>query len=72
MGSNIFNILFVVGLSSLIVPVPFAKAFLLDTAVSVGAALLLIVCSLKKRTLKRWHGIVMLLCYTAYFVWILR
>ena len=71
-GSNIFNILFVVGLSSLIVPVPFAKDFLLDTAVSLGAALLLFVCSLKKRTLKRWHGIVMLLCYTAYFVWILR
>ena len=71
-GSNIFSILFVVGLSSLIVPVPFAKDVLLDTAGSVGAALLLIVCSLKKRTLKRWHGIVMLLCYTAYFVWILR
>ena len=64
-GSNIFNIL-------LVVAVPFAKDFLLDTAVSVGAAVLLIVCSLKKRTLKRWHGIVMLLCYTAYFVWILR
>ena len=71
-GSNIFNILFVVGLSSLVVAVPFAKDFLLDTAVSAGAAVLLIVCSLKKRTLKRWHGIVMLLCYTAYFVWILR
>ena len=71
-GSNIFNILFVVGLSSLVVAVPFAKDFLLDTVVSAGAAVLLIVCSLKKRTLKRWHGIVMLLCYTAYFVWILR
>lgn len=71
-GSNIFNILFVVGLSSLIVPVPFAKDFLLDTAVSAGTAVLLIICSLKKRTLKRWHGIVMLLCYAAYFIWILR
>ena len=31
------------------------------------AALLLWLCCLKGRTLKRWHGIVMLLGYVAYF-----
>jgi cation:H+ antiporter len=66
-GSNIFNILFVVGLSSMIIPVPFVKDFLFDTIIAAGAALLLWLCCLKNRTLKRWHGIVMLLGYVAYF-----
>lgn len=67
-GSNIFNILFVIGLSSLIVPVPFASGFLFDTIIAVAAAVLLLLCCLKGRKLKRWHGIVMLLGYVAYFL----
>ena len=66
-GSNIFNILFVVGLSSLIIPVPFVKDFLFDTIIAGAAALLLWFCCLKARTLKRWHGLVMLAGYVAYF-----
>ena len=42
-GSNIFNILFVVGTSSLIIPITFARPFMLDTAVAIGAAALLLV-----------------------------
>lgn len=67
-GSNIFNILFVVGLSALIVPVPFASGFLFDTIVATAAAVLLLLCCIKGRKLKRWHGIVMLLGYVAYFI----
>ena len=37
-GSNVFNILFVVGLSAVIVPVPFAAAFRFDSVVSIAAA----------------------------------
>lgn len=70
-GSNIFNILFVVGISSLIVPVPFAKNFVFDTIVAVLAAVLLLLCCLKTKSLKRPAGILMLLCYAAYFVMIL-
>ena len=66
-GSNIFNILFVVGLSALITPVPFAADFLFDTVIAAGAALLLWVCCMKDKSLKRWHGILMLLSYAAYF-----
>ncbi len=68
-GSNIFNILFVVGLSALIVPVPFATGFRFDTIVAVLAGVLLLICSLKGN-LKRWAGIVMLLSYVAYFAMI--
>ena len=70
-GSNIFNILFVVGLSALIVPVPFIKNFMFDTAIAVAAAVLLFLCCFKNRRLNRRAGIIMLLGYAAYFAVIL-
>ena len=70
-GSNIFNILFVVGISSVIIPVPFASNFIFDTIVAIIAAALLLVCCLKTKSLKRPAGILMLICYAAYFIMIL-
>ena len=69
-GSNIFNILFVIGVSAAIVPVPFANGFRFDTIIAVAAAVLLLLCSLKDKKLKRWSGILMLLSYAAYFAMI--
>lgn len=66
-GSNIFNILFVLGISSTIIPVPFAADFRFDTMVAIYAALLLFVCSLKDKKLKWWAGVLMLLSYAVYF-----
>lgn len=71
-GSNIFNILFVVGVSALITPVAFATEFIKDTVVAIAAAVLLFVCVLnKKRELNRVGGAIMLVCYAAYFAYIL-
>ena len=69
-GSNIFNILFVIGVSASIIPVPFAVGFRFDTIVAVVAAVLLLVCSLKDNQLKRWAGPVFLLAYAVYFAMI--
>ena len=66
-GSNIFNILFVVGLSGLIIPVPFESAFRFDTIVSGVAAILLLVFCLPKKQLARWAGVIFLICYAVYF-----
>jgi cation:H+ antiporter len=66
-GSNIFNILFVVGISALIVPVPFANGFIFDTTVAIAAAILLLVCCIKDRQLKRFSGILMIAAYIGYF-----
>ncbi len=66
-GSNIFNILFIIGTTALISPVPFAASFHVDIWVAAGAALLLLLCCLKNRKLYRWAGVVMLLSYAAYF-----
>ena len=70
-GSNIFNILFVVGLSSMIIDVPFAPNFRIDMAVAIAAAVFLWAASLKQQKLVRWHGIVMLVGYAAYFLYLL-
>ena len=70
-GSNVFNILFVVGLSSLIIPVPFAASFLVDTMVALGVALFLLLVCVKDRKMHRWSGYTMLAMYGVYFAYLL-
>lgn len=70
-GSNIFNILFVVGTTALIIPVPFNSAFVIDTAVAIGAVVLLWICVLPKKKLTRSGGIAMLVGYAGYFAYLM-
>lgn len=71
-GSNIFNILFVIGTSALITPVAYQPQFLFDTVVCVATAVLLLLCLFNKnQKLKRWAGILMILCYVGYFSYII-
>ena len=70
-GSNIFNILFVIGISAVIIPVPFETAFMADTVAAIGSAVLLLLCSLDYKKITRFGGVIMLLCYAAYFVFLL-
>lgn len=70
-GSNIFNILFVVGTSALITPVVYSSDFLADSIVAAAAMALLLWCVAKKRRLARPAGIIMLLCYVAYFIYLI-
>lgn len=70
-GSNIFNILFVVGFSAILTPVPFAFAFRFDSVVAIATTLLLLIFSIGTKKLKRWQGIIMLLGYILYFTMIL-
>lgn len=70
-GSNIFNMLFVIGTSALITPVAYQAAFLLDSIVAIAvAALLLILVLNKKQTLKRSGGLIMLVLYIIYCFYI--
>jgi len=70
-GSNVFNILFVVGTTALITPVAFAENFLVDSMVAAAAAVLLLLAVLKGKKLTRPAGIVMLAVYAAYFIYLL-
>jgi cation:H+ antiporter len=70
-GSNIFNILFVIGTSALITPVAYQSEFLIDTIVCILTVVLLLICVLNKsQKLKRCGGIIMLLCYAGYFAYL--
>ena len=70
-GSNVFNILFVVGLSSLVRPVPFAANFRVDLLVALAAVVFLLLSSFRKRKLSRVDGAIMLAGYAAYFVYLI-
>lgn len=72
-GSNIFNILFVLGISAIITPVAYQSDFFVDSLICIGTCLLLLVCVINKRNrLKRSGGIIMLICYGAYFVYLIK
>ena len=72
-GSNIFNVLFVIGTASIITPVAYEQKFFFDSIAAVLSIVLLWLCvfMFKKRTLQRWGGIVMVACYAFYFGYIL-
>lgn len=70
-GSNIFNILFVTGLTAAITPIAFRNAFMIDAGIAAFAALVLWLFSLKSGRLGRLSGAVMLFLYAAYFAFVL-
>lgn len=67
-GSNIFNILFVIGTTSLITKIPYSSSFYFDSIVCITAAFLLFVFVLNKKKLSRINGIIMLSVFAAYYI----
>ena len=70
-GSNIFNILFVVGLSSLVITVPFAHPFIIDTVIALAAVVFLLLACFRKRMLTRGAGLLMIGGYIAYLIYLI-
>lgn len=71
-GSNLFNILFVLGIAGLIQPIPFEHAFILDAALGVIATILLWILVFKDKKFNRTDGIIFLLIYITYTVLLVR
>lgn len=75
-GSNIFNVLFVLGTSSLISAIAYDSnwitGFMIDNVMAIVAAVVLFLCILltKDKKLKRAGGVTMLVLYAGYFAWI--
>ncbi|MBN2306391.1 calcium/sodium antiporter [Candidatus Peregrinibacteria bacterium] len=67
-GSNIFNIFWILGVSSLIHPIPFHAGAGKDMLVMIAASLLLFLTMFtgKRHTIERWEGALMLLFYVTY------
>lgn len=71
-GSNIFNLGFVLGISAIIRPLPFSPVLNSDISVAVFSIFALFVFMFigKKHTLERWQGVVFLACYFAYIAYL--
>jgi len=71
-GSNIFNIFFILGASALLTPIPLGDNANFDLLVNVSTSLLLFIILFtgKGRRLERWEGLLFLVAYLAYLSYI--
>jgi len=71
-GSNIFNLFWILGVSSFIRPLPFNPAANIDILMTIGATLILFLIMFlgKKKVIERWQGIFMVMIYIAYMVFL--
>ncbi len=65
-GSNIFNLLFVLGLAALVHPIEAAEMRGIDRAFVLGTAVVLVPMMSTGRVVARWEGALLLLSYAAY------
>ena len=71
-GSNIFNILFVLGIAAAISPIAFIQENMVDIIVLVAMSLLVWGFAWTKQKLVRWEGVCMLLIYAGYLGYIIN
>ena len=69
-GSNIFNILFVLGVAAAISPVGFALENIIDIAFLIIISAITLVFAWTSKEINRKEGIIMLVLYAAYMVYI--
>lgn len=72
-GSNIFNIFFILGISAIINPLPFNPKLFTDVLVTIVATILLFAFMFigKKRMLERWQGAAFVLLYVVYVAYLI-
>jgi cation:H+ antiporter len=70
-GSNIFNILLILGVAGAISPMTYLTVNAIDTLILVGFSAIVWAMCLKKKNLNRANGIIMLLLYAAYLGYII-
>jgi cation:H+ antiporter len=71
-GSNIFNIFWILGFSSIINPLPFSKDSDIDIIMTILSSLILFLIMFigKKHTVERWQGITMIIIYIGYVAYL--
>lgn len=72
LGSNVFNAMLILGLSSIITPLSFASMTVVDIAALILSSVLLLIWAYtgSRNRIDRWEGAAMLLCYVAYNVFL--
>jgi cation:H+ antiporter len=71
-GSNIFNIFWILGVSSIIKPLPFQSSSNVDILMTILSSLFLFLFLFvgQKHKLQRWQGILFILIYIVYIVYL--
>lgn len=72
LGSNVFNAMLILGLSSIITPLSFASMTIVDIAALILSSVLLLIWAYtgRRNRIERGEGAAMLLCYVAYNVFL--
>lgn len=70
-GSNVFNILFVVGLTGVVCPMTVSGITYIDLAVMTGSMVLLWFFAYTKLTIARWEGAVLTGLFLGYMGWLI-
>lgn len=69
-GSNIFNVFFILGTSAVVKPLPAYPGLWIDALMVVlGGVLIWLMVMRKPHRIERWHGAVLLLIYAAYLTY---
>ncbi|MFQ6703101.1 MAG: calcium/sodium antiporter [Alphaproteobacteria bacterium] len=71
-GSNIFNILFVLGLSGIILPIPFNPAFVFDCWIAILAVVMLMLATCRTGRMGRVWGIIFFVTYLGYLICLIK
>ena len=71
MGSSIFNILFILGLTGVITPMTASVAIFIDTGILIGVSILMLLFAYSGKKTSRWEGITSTLLYVAYTAYII-
>lgn len=69
-GSNIFNILLILGASATILPISVEMTAVYDMIILSIVSIFGLICAKTKKTLSKTEGVIFLLMYAAYFVYI--
>lgn len=70
-GSNIFNILLILGMSASITPITISALAVRDTIILIVASFLVYICAVSRKGLSKLEGLMFLLFYAGFFAYIL-
>jgi cation:H+ antiporter len=70
-GSNVFNILLILGVTSVISPLQLEGITMLDMGVMMGSIAMVWLFSFTRYSVERWEGALLVVGYLAYLGWLL-
>ncbi len=69
-GSNVFNLLLVLGTTSVVHPIPVSPEMAIDVLVMVGFSILAFPIFGRMVRISKWHGRLLLVLFAGYYIWL--